>query len=160
MRNTFDYFDGETYLAHHGIKGQKWGIRRYQNPDGSLTSEGQKRYNEKGAKGIKGFDEDAYYRSERMKRWQKPSSVTDEDLEDAYQKMRNNSKTDEEKDQKVRSWINARDTDRYQIDFLESIQNSKILYDDDFKAILTEYAKYLDHPYEYMKNEGRKLEEP
>ena len=32
------------YLAHHGIKGQKWGIRRYQNPDGSLTAEGQRRY--------------------------------------------------------------------------------------------------------------------
>lgn len=29
---------------HHGIKGQKWGIRRYQNADGSLTPEGQKRY--------------------------------------------------------------------------------------------------------------------
>lgn len=33
----------ETYLAHHGIKGQKWGIRRYQNADGSLTAEGRKR---------------------------------------------------------------------------------------------------------------------
>lgn len=32
------------YLAHHGIKGQKWGVRKYQNPDGSLTSEGRKRY--------------------------------------------------------------------------------------------------------------------
>lgn len=31
-------------LYHHGIKGQKWGIRRYQNPDGSLTPEGRKRY--------------------------------------------------------------------------------------------------------------------
>lgn len=28
---------------HHGIKGQKWGVRRYQNPDGSLTPEGKKR---------------------------------------------------------------------------------------------------------------------
>lgn len=32
------------YICHHGIKGQKWGIRRYQNADGSLTEEGRRRY--------------------------------------------------------------------------------------------------------------------
>lgn len=30
-------------LEHHGVKGQKWGIRRYQNKDGSLTAAGKKR---------------------------------------------------------------------------------------------------------------------
>ena len=33
-----------TELAHHGILGQRWGVRRFQNSDGSLTSEGSKRY--------------------------------------------------------------------------------------------------------------------
>ena len=31
-------------LYHHGIKGQKWGIRRFQNEDGSLTEAGKRRY--------------------------------------------------------------------------------------------------------------------
>lgn len=33
------------YLYHHGIKGQKWGIRRFQNKDGSLKPAGERRYN-------------------------------------------------------------------------------------------------------------------
>lgn len=33
--------NGELY--HHGVKGQRWGVRRYQNPDGSLTALGKKR---------------------------------------------------------------------------------------------------------------------
>lgn len=34
----------DEYLAHHGIKGQRWGVRRFQNNDGSLTQEGRERY--------------------------------------------------------------------------------------------------------------------
>ena len=33
-------------LFHFGIKGQKWGIRRYQNPDGTLTAAGRQRYSD------------------------------------------------------------------------------------------------------------------
>lgn len=44
--STSALYSGD-YIAHHGIKGQKWGIRRYQNEDGSLTPAGEKRYSGK-----------------------------------------------------------------------------------------------------------------
>ena len=55
----------EYVIAHHGIKGQKWGVRRYQNADGSLTSSGKRRY------GYKNFEkrslEDRFQSSKALK---------------------------------------------------------------------------------------------
>ena len=46
MRHSLytEVYDMDAYLAHHGILGMKWGVRRYQNEDGSLTAEGRKHY--------------------------------------------------------------------------------------------------------------------
>lgn len=37
----YNYYD--DYLMHYGVKGMKWGVRRYQNSDGTLTAKGKKR---------------------------------------------------------------------------------------------------------------------
>lgn len=46
-----------NYLMHYGVKGMKWGIRNYQNADGSLTPAGRQRYSKGNASIKKSFDE-------------------------------------------------------------------------------------------------------
>ncbi len=57
----------EQYLAHHGIKGQRWGVRRFQNSDGSLTQAGKKR------RGVNGDREPV---KEKLKRGAKNAVIT------------------------------------------------------------------------------------
>ena len=50
---------------HHGIKGQKWGVRRFQNEDGSLTAEGKARYGD-GDSGAKAFLKSAAHKTKQI----------------------------------------------------------------------------------------------
>lgn len=64
------------YISHFGTKGMKWGIRRYQNRDGSLTPEGRKRY---------GRSED----SEKVRELRKKpvSAMSNQELETVIRRM-------------------------------------------------------------------------
>lgn len=81
----------EDYLSHHGILGMKWGVRRFQNKDGSLTSEGKKRYNDPDALKKKDAvaasknrrnlsDKDLSQRIERLKKERELKNLTEEDI--------------------------------------------------------------------------------
>ena len=78
-------------LYHWGIKGMKWGVRRYQNPDGSLTAAGKKRYtNPDGSlneKGKKKFGDSVKSDTDTPKR-KTAKDMTDEELDKAIARAR------------------------------------------------------------------------
>ena len=75
---------GELY--HHGILGMKWGVRRYQNEDGSLTSEGLKRYKKTA---YKKFNRNYKLQSDIEYEWGKKFSQIQKNLEKKYGKKIN-----------------------------------------------------------------------
>jgi hypothetical protein len=96
-----------NYIAHHGIKGQKWGVRRYQNFDGSYTQAGLKRYRTSQKEYM-----DARSRYKNTKAAYKSGSASEDDLRIAkknlkianrnanatYRQLRRDMKADKGKD--------------------------------------------------------------
>ena len=94
----------DNYLMHHGIKGQKWGVRNYQNPDGTLTEAGKKRYlgdktgkfdkiksilSKGGNKAVTGVKRFASKQKASFVRKHKPASqMTDAELNENLNRMR------------------------------------------------------------------------
>lgn len=58
IQTSFTDWSGNESLAHYGVQGMKWGQRRFQNPDGSLTSLGKQRYGQYGHRSALGTKHD------------------------------------------------------------------------------------------------------
>lgn len=85
MRNDFE----SNYLMHHGILGQKWGIRKYQNPDGSLTPAGRERYGIGPGRGVDDISSEKGIKR-RTKDLKKAIAINDKKRGKEYSKIANN----------------------------------------------------------------------
>lgn len=143
-------------LYHHGILGQKWGVRRYQNPDGTLTDAGKKRYlNSDGTglseKGKSKFVKDATRYAKSNFNSSMPYSRPDEYKSTIKETIKQSNIITEDDKTKLRSLSSAyhKALDAYfDSDYLDSEQAIK----DSAKA----YKQTLDY---FKKNESAALKE-
>lgn len=132
----------ERILIHHGIKGQQWGIRRYQNEDGSLTEEGKKRYgvSSDGKMSLKGKIKRAWDLSadrEQRIAGQKIASATILNNSDLLGNQK--SKEHRDKIQKLSSWGYNENSKKYAQHYLD---------------LLDKYAKDKPSLYRQAANSG------
>lgn len=117
-------------LLHSGIKGMRWGVRRWQNKDGSLTPAGRERYadtesdeeRKQREEAEKAYREEAKNRAmksgdvNQVRRWQ--SEMTNKELEDAIKRI-DLRKQVEESDP---SYVSGKDKAKRAVDTLDNIK--------------------------------------
>ena len=149
MVNQFSFNLDKNYLSHHGILGQKWGVRRYQNYDGTLTAAGRDRnYNRKNMKNADtqyldkwGTDKDhnILYISGKSGSGKSTAALAMSDSNtdvihlDSYFELKNKSEANKNKNERFNNFLKNNDFDA------NSLNDGKL-----FKNNIKEYFKKVD----------------
>lgn len=136
------YINKTDYLMHYGVVGQKWGVRRYQNPDGTLTEEGKQRY----------LNPDGSLTKQARKELKPDQQLK---ISQEFYKKQSEQGTGEYADNAIydenkqkEKLNNAKQNKMYDNFFVETIQNAENLSDDDINR---EYEAYLKNPRKYAQ---------
>ena len=161
--------DEGIYLAHHGVKGQRWGVRRFQNKDGSLTAAGKNRnYNKENMKNAEaqnldkfGTDKDhnILYISGKSGSGKSTAALAMSDSNtsiihlDSYFELKNKSEANKNKNKRFNNFLKRNGFD------VNSLNDGK-LFKNDIKAYFKKVDKFTELSEEFGRtefNDSRKV---
>ena len=147
------YYLTNDELIHWGIKGQKWGIRRFQNEDGSLTPEGEIRYGG-GKKSHSRKEWKLVKKSMASRKKQLKDNYFEKHKDEAKKLAENRERKRQlyEKDVDKNSWLLDLDTDLANEMFETNTKRSKNAYEKAREA----YDKYKQDGAEYIRKKMTK----
>ena len=137
-------------LTHFGIKGQKWGIRRYQNQDGTLTAAGKAKYKKYVSAASKSLDErrHAYGKINEAMMWRETHPRYLRNMREmAYSEYVNNPKMDIYTSKNALSY---RKQKRYEKKIKSFQKKLNMTLDEAWKSLGEEGKKYSDI-YDFLK---------
>jgi len=146
------------YICHHGIKGQKWGIRRFQNEDGSLTKAGIRRYGNEDTRTAKQWTKLLNDESRQALAAKVSSDIAKDDVELLQQKRKEREAKGKtlkarherylnDSMQKAEEYLNASKDLRKNIDeMISKIPKDMVVNSKDFRDTVWDYeAKFPNH---------------